>query len=201
MHKKLPISFYQRNDVADIAKELLGKVLCTNINGVITTGKIVETEAYCGRNDMACHACVFGETERTKIMFGPPGHAYIYLCYGIHHLFNVVTNKKGLADAVLIRAIEPLDGIDIILKRRNHKTLKRSTGGGPGIASQALGITTALYGTELQGNKIWIEDRGFNHSTKDIIASPRVGVGYAGDDALLPWRFRLKTSRYTSPAK
>jgi len=199
---KLNRGFYAHHDVVKVAKKLLGKFLCTKTGNVLTAGMIVETEAYCGRNDEACHACLHGKTERTKIMYGKPGFAYVYLCYGIHHLFNVVTNKKGFADAVLIRAIEPLEGIDQILSRRNQTQLKRSSGGGPGIVSQALGIKTNVhYGTDLTQNTIWIEGRNFAVPDKKIIASPRVGVDYAGEDAKLPWRFRIKNNRFTSPAK
>ncbi len=199
--QKVSRSFYERDDVVQIARELLGKVLCTKIEGEFSSGIIVETEAYNGRTDRACHSFLHGKTERTKIMYGEPGHAYVYLCYGIHHLFNVVTNKEGFADAVLIRGIEPLDGVDTILERRNKKKLERSVGGGPGIASQALGINTAYYGTDLLGNVIWIEDRGNNIKDSEIVASPRVGVDYAGEDAKLPWRFRIKDNGFTSPAK
>ncbi len=201
MPEKLPLSFYGRDDVVQIARDLLGKVLCTNINDVFTSGIIVETEAYNGRTDKACHSHIHGRTKRTEIMFGKPGKAYVYLCYGIHHLFNVVTNGEGLADAVLVRAIEPLSGVPTILKRRSRTKLERSVGGGPGIASQALGISTAHYGTDLLGNLIWIEDHNSLLNQKDIIASPRVGVDYAGEDALLPWRFRIKGNKFTSPAK
>jgi DNA-3-methyladenine glycosylase len=201
MPKKLSLSFYERDDVVQVAKDLLGKILCTNIDGLITKGIIVETEAYNGRTDKACHAHFAGKTNRTKIMYERGGLAYVYLCYGIHHLFNIVTNKEGLADAVLVRGIEPLEGIDQILKRRNKKKLERSVGGGPGIASQALGITTQFYGTDLLGDMIWIEDHNKILQSDDIIASPRVGVDYAEKDALLPWRFRIKGNKYTSPAK
>lgn len=198
---KLSRSFYERDNVVLIAKELLGKVLCTQFNGIKTSGIIVETEAYNGRTDQACHSYIHGKTERTKIMFGKPGFAYVYLCYGIHHLFNVVTNKEGFADAVLIRAIEPLEGTDEILQRRKKTKLERSVGGGPGIASQALGITTKNYGVDLLGDEIWIEDPVKAISNSRIIASPRVGVDYAGKDAKLPWRFRVKDNPFTSPAK
>ncbi len=201
MADKLPLSFYERDDVVTIAKELLGKVLCTNIGGLYTAGKIVETEAYNGRTDKACHSHIHGKTKRTRIMFGRAGKAYIYLCYGIHHLFNVVTNQEGRADAVLIRGIEPVDGIATILDRRGKTRLDRSAGGGPGIVSQALGITMDLYGTDLLGDLIWIEDRSIPVNEKKIIASPRVGVDYAGEDALLPWRFRIRNNPFTSPAK
>lgn len=198
---KLEQSFYSGNDPVPIAKALLGKLLCTNFDGVLTSGMIVETEAYNGRTDKACHSHIHGKTERTKIMFGKPGIAYVYLCYGIHHLFNVVTNIEGNADAILIRGIEPVDGIDTILKRRGKSKLERSAGGGPGIASQALRITTKNYGEDLQGDLIWIEDRNIEIPDTQIISSPRVGVDYAGDDAKLPWRFRIKGNKFTSPAK
>jgi DNA-3-methyladenine glycosylase len=200
-YPKLSKSFYERDDVVQIARDLLGMVLCTRFDGAFTSGMIVETEAYNGRTDKACHSHIHGKTERTKIMFGEPGHAYVYLCYGIHHLFNVVTNEAGLADAVLIRGIEPIDGVEHILDRRNKSKLERSVGGGPGIASQALSITTDHYGTDLTGDHIWIEDRNIIFSEKEVIASPRVGVDYAGEDAKLPWRFRVKGNKFTSPAR
>lgn len=198
---KLEESFYSGNDPVPIAKALLGKVLCTNFDGVLTSGIIVETEAYNGRTDKACHSYIHGKTERTKIMFGRPGIAYVYLCYGIHHLFNVVTNAEDYADAVLIRGIEPLDGVDTILKRRGKSKLERSVGGGPGIVSQALGITTKNYGEDLHGDLIWIENREITVSPSEIISSPRIGVDYAGEHAKLPWRFRIKGNKFTSPAK
>lgn len=199
--QKLPRSFYARDNVELIAKELLGKVLCTHFDGILTSGMIVETEAYNGENDKACHSCVHGLTERTRVMFGKPGFAYVYLCYGIHHLFNVVSNEVNKADAILIRAIEPVHGIDEILRRRKKTKLERSVGGGPGIASKALGITTKHYGLDLLGDKIWIEDQGNSIIDKQIISSPRVGVDYAGEDAKRPWRFRIKHNAFTSPAK
>lgn len=196
----LPRSFFRRDDVVQIAKDLLGKKLCTNIDGSFTSGVIVETEAYNGRTDNACHSHIHGRTKRTEIMFGDAGYAYVYLCYGIHHLFNIVTNAEGLADAVLVRAIEPVSGIETILNRRGHTKLKRSTGGGPGIVSQALGITTEHYGVQLTSEPIWIEETDHPIQEADIIASPRVGVDYAGEDAQLPWRFRIKDNPFTSPA-
>lgn len=198
---KLSRSFYERSDVVQVAKELLGKILCTQIDGVFTSGIIVETEAYNGTSDKACHACNHGKTERNKIMFGNGGFAYVYLCYGIHHLFNVVTNVSNKADAVLIRAIEPTDGVNSILNRRKKTKLERSVGGGPGIATKALGISSIHYGEDLLGDVIWIEDRNINIAQNKIIASPRVGVEYAGLDAKLPWRFRIKGNHFTSSAK
>lgn len=198
MHKKLPRNFYEREDVVQISRELIGKVLCTKIDGKMTSGMIVESEAYHGRIDAACHAYPDVRTTRTSIMYGPPGFAYVYLCYGIHHLFNIVTNKEGLADAVLIRAIQPIDGAELMMERRGKEKLQPAVGNGPGILSQALGITTKLYGRDLLGDIIWIEDRENTIKDSDIVAGPRIGVGYAGEDAKLPWRFTLKNSPWVS---
>ncbi|SFE40693.1 DNA-3-methyladenine glycosylase [Thermoflexibacter ruber] len=198
--KKLLPSFYLNPDVVEVAKQLLGKYLCTDFGEGLTIGKIVETEAYCGATDKACHAH-FKRTRRNSIMFARGGVAYVYLCYGVHHLFNVVTNQEGLADAVLIRGIEPIEGIELMLKRRGFSHLAHSLTAGPGAMSKALGITTDYYGTDLCGNKIWIADEGIAIPENQIIASPRVGVAYAEEDALLPWRFRIKGNPWSSKAK
>jgi len=174
-----------------ISRELLGKVLCTRIDGKLTSGIITETEAYCGRNDKACHANNGTRTARTEVMYGPPGHSYIYLCYGIHHLFNVVTNREGLADAVLVRAVKPLEGIQIINQRRGGKKESQLTNG-PGKLSEALSIKTGMSGCSLAGPPIWIEDQGITVNPGSIVASPRIGVEYAGEDALRKWRFLVE---------
>lgn len=191
--KLLPFSFYSNPDVVDASRQLLGKVLCSDVNGTYTSGIIIETEAYCGRDDRACHANNGLRTDRTEVMYGDPGHAYIYLCYGIHHLFNVVTNKNGLADAILIRSVKPLDGIDIIKERRGNKRTP-SLADGPGKLTQALGITTSFNKTYLSNPPVWIEDRGISVNPADINASPRIGVDYAGEDAKKPWRFTINPS-------
>lgn len=172
----------------DVSRKLLGKVLCTKINSVFASGIITETEAYCGRNDKACHANNGLRTARTEIMYGEPGYAYIYLCYGIHHLLNVVTNKKGLADAILIRAIRPLDGLEKIKERRDISNQKNLTNG-PGKLTQALGITTDLNTTNLSEPPLWIEDHGISFKDEEVKITPRIGVDYAGEDAKKPWRF------------
>jgi DNA-3-methyladenine glycosylase len=159
---------------------------------------IVETEAYNGRNDKACHAHLNTRTKRTEVMYGEPGHAYVYLCYGIHNLFNIVTNREGLADAILIRTIEPLEGIDEMLIRRNKEKLGPSVGNGPGILSQALAINRDHYGIDLLGDTIWIEDRQIKVNDDSIEASERIGIDYAEEDAKLPWRFTLKGSKWVS---
>jgi DNA-3-methyladenine glycosylase len=198
---KLSKSFYTRPDVVQISRELIGKSIFTRIDGVLTGGRIVETEAYCGENDLACHSHSGRRTTRTEIMFQEGGVAYVYLIYGIYCLFNIITNVAGKADAVLIRAIEPTEGIPEMLLRRGHTQVTSKLTGGPGLVTLALGISKKHYGTDLTGDLIWLEDSGEVISEDQLVASPRVGVDYAGEDALLPWRFRLKNSRWTSKAK
>ncbi|MDI3320208.1 DNA-3-methyladenine glycosylase [Pinibacter soli] len=199
--QKLDKAFYEREDVVKIAKQLIGKVLVTTFDGVVTCGRIVETEAYNGAVDKASHAYNNRRTKRTEIMFGEGGNAYVYLCYGIHHLFNVVTNVKDVPHAVLIRAIEPLEGIDTMLERMKKTKLDFSIGRGPGNVSKALGIATHHSGNTLFGKDIYIADDGFKVSSKNIIASKRIGVDYAAEDALLPYRFYLKENGYVSGKK
>ena len=191
MKVKLNRGFYQDPDVVSCAKALVGKVLCTNVGGQYTSGIITETEAYSGSNDKASHANNGKRTKRNESMYLEGGHAYVYLCYGIHHLFNVVTAPKDQADAVLIRAIEPLEGLEIMLNRRNQKELKKDLFKGPGKVSQALGISLKEDRKDLQGESIWIEDRNINVTDDALKVSARIGIGYAGEDALLPWRFEL----------
>ncbi len=152
---------------------------------------IIETEAYSGIDDLACHACRFGKTPRTEVMFKEGGVAYIYLCYGIHHLFNIVTNQAGEGNAVLIRALEPLDGINTMIERRQKTTMHRIASG-PGTLTQALHLKTSDTGNSLFGPNIWLEDRGFNLPAKNIEAKKRIGVDYAGADAEKPWRFYIR---------
>ncbi|HEY1032965.1 MAG TPA: DNA-3-methyladenine glycosylase [Flavipsychrobacter sp.] len=197
----LPESFYTRKDVVKIAQELLGKVLVTNIDGIYTSGMIVETEAYAGAADKASHAHGNRRTKRTEIMFWQGGMAYVYLCYGIHHLFNVVTNVRDVPHAVLIRAVEPLEGIEHMLERRGKEKLTPSLTAGPGAMSMALGIHTSQTGKSLLSNEIYIEDRGFRIPSEDIVTSTRVGVAYAQDDAYLPYRFSIRGNKYVSKGK
>lgn len=197
----LQSDFYLRNNVTDVARDLLGKKLVTRINGSLTAGIIVETEAYEGVSDKASHAYGGRFTERTRIMYSQGGISYVYLCYGIHHLFNVVTNTEGIPHAVLIRAIEPVEGIATMLKRRKKEKLTPLLCAGPGAMSEALGIRTTDTGILLTGKRIWIEDEGIVLPRKEIIASPRVGVAYAQEDASRPYRFRISNNPYTSKAK
>jgi DNA-3-methyladenine glycosylase len=188
---KLERDFYLREDVVQISRELLGMMLCTRIDGKLTAGIITETEAYAGTTDKASHAFGGRRTLRTEMIYAQGGTAYVYLCYGIHHLFNVVTNQQEVPHAVLVRAIKPDKGLNTMLTRRNKTTLAKNLSAGPGTVSEALGILTAHTGSDLLGKKIWIEDQGIHIVPASITAGPRVGVDYAGKDALLPWRFRI----------
>ena len=185
---KLPLSFFERSDVVQIARELIGKILLTSFNGQRTSGRIVETEAYAGIIDKASHAYNNRRTARTEVMFGPAGVSYVYLCYGIHHLFNVVCNVKDKPDAVLIRGIEPVEGINTMLNRFNKEKPDSSIGRGPGNVSKALGISTQHTGMHLQCNEIWLaEDNASTDFT--ILTSPRIGVDYAAEHAKWLYRF------------
>lgn len=188
--KKLPLAFYQRGDVVAIARDLLGKVIVTKFNGIVTSGRITETEAYNGIVDKASHAYGGRRTARTEIMYQPGGSAYVYLCYGIHHLFNVVTNSKDTPHAVLIRSIEPVSGIDTILHRSGKSKNDKTIGKGPGNVSKALGILTMHTGYSLMSDELFIQDDGFVISPDDILVGPRIGVDYAEEDAPLPYSFR-----------
>ena len=194
---KLQTEFYIRDRVVDVARDLLGKVLCSCINDRLTKAVITETEAYAGVEDRASHAYGGRRTPRTEPLYDEGGIAYVYLCYGIHHLFNVVTSRQDDPHAVLIRAGSPLLGIDDMLKRRSKKSIDKTLLAGPGSLARALGIRTGLSGTSLSGNQIWIEDHDFFISDDSVTAGPRVGVDYAGGDASRPYRFIVHSS--TSP--
>ncbi|WP_160137835.1 DNA-3-methyladenine glycosylase [Chryseobacterium sp. c4a] len=195
---KLPLSYYSNQDVLFLAQDLLGKVLFTKINGEITAGIIVETEAYNGISDKASHAYGGRRTDRTETLYSHGGVSYVYLCYGIHHLFNVVTSVEDEPHAVLVRAIEPLIGTEIMEYRRNMPASKAAISSGPGSAAKALGIDRSFNKKDLRGHEIWIEDHGIQYPVDSIIAGSRIGVAYAKEDALLPWRFFVKGNKYVS---
>ncbi len=188
-------------DVVIVAKDLLGKLLVSNVESKRTSGIIVETEAYKGPEDKACHAYNNLYTERTKIMYQKGGTAYITLCYGIHHLFNVVTSLEGAPQAVLIRAIEPIENIDLMLQRRGMNHLSTRLTAGPGVLTKALAITTDYHGlnTLSDNSPIWFETS--SNDSFNIVSSPRVGIDYAEEWRSQPWRFRIANSKWTSPAK
>jgi DNA-3-methyladenine glycosylase len=194
---KLPESFYERKNVVKIARELLGKGLFTKVDNIVTGGIIVETEAYSWK-EKGCHAFGGKKTGRNEIMFGKGGHSYVYLCYGMHNLFNVVTNVEGTADAVLVRAIEPTVGIEEMKLRRGELKKPYHLTSGPGKLTKALGINRTFNGKYLLNNDVWIEDLGVIIKNKDIIASKRIGIDYAGEDAALPWRFTIKDNKWIS---
>lgn len=195
---KLPFSFYQNDDVNSLAVQLLGKQLYTYVEGHLTGGIIVETEAYKGVIDKASHAYGGRFTNRTQVMYAAGGLAYVYLCYGIHHLFNVVTAPEGTPHAVLIRGLEPVTGVDVMLQRRNMNALKPNLTAGPGALAKALAIDKVLNAKDLQGEEIWIADSGMSVKPENIAAVPRVGVAYAEDHALLPWRYYIKGNKFVS---
>jgi len=195
--KKLPLSFYLREDVVLIAKELLGKVLVTAWDGEKTSGRIVETEAYAGELDRASHASK-GRTERTEVMFGAGGRAYVYLCYGIHQMFNIVTATEGQPHAILIRAVEPIEGKEIMLERTGKKKWDNTITSGPGRVGKAFGFHTSQCGLSLASDELYIADDGFQLKEKDIVSSPRIGVDYAGEHAEWHYRFYLKGNPYVS---
>jgi DNA-3-methyladenine glycosylase len=190
-------TFYLGEDVVRIARELLGKVLFTRVNGKETAGIIVETEAYRGATDRASHAYPNRKTNRNSIMFDDGGKAYVYLIYGMYYLFNIVTNKANHADAILIRALEPVKGIETMMERRNKKSMSRITSG-PGLLSQALGIDLNFYGADLTGNRIWLEYPENDRINPEAVQTRRIGVEYAGKDAELPWRFYIANNPWVS---
>ncbi len=183
-------AFYLHEDAVFMAKAFLGKVLVTKISGKITSGIISETEAYTGIHDRASHAYGNRNTIRTAPMYLDGGIAYVYLIYGIYSLFNIVTAPAGIPHAVLVRAVQPLEGLDVMLERRKQKTPNGLTDG-PGKLSVAMGIHYSDSGENLLGDRIWVEDRGISPMTNEISAGPRIGVDYAGEDADKPYRFIL----------
>lgn len=189
---KLARSFFVERNAIDAAKALLGKVVVTHFNDGLTAAVITETEAYAGTMDRASHAFGGRRTQRNETMYAIGGTGYVYICYGIHHLFNVVVKGIDEPDAVLIRAVHPLEGIEI-MERRRHGA--RTSTGGPGTLTQALGIRIEHDGIDLTGDRVWIEERGIHVPSDHTTVGPRIGVGSAGEDALLPYRYRIASSQ------
>lgn len=196
--EKLANEFYQRNDVLAISRELMGKIVVTRWDGKLTSGRIVECEAYAGPKDKASHAFGGRRTNRTEIMYAPGGVAYVYLCYGIHNMLNVVTNAMDTPHAILIRALEPVDGIKEMMRRTNKSIADNTLTRGPGNVCKALGIFTHHTGLSLRSKDFYIADDGFEYANSEVYRSPRIGVDYAGKDALLPYRFYVKGNPYVS---
>lgn len=199
-YTKLPASFYLSDDVLSIAKALLGKILLSNINGTVCSGRIIETEAYMGVIDKASHAYGGKRTARTETMYKGGGVAYIYMCYGIHHLINVVTGPEHTPHAVLIRGIEPMEGKEAMMERLHRKNWDKKIGSGPGNLTKALGITTLHNGVSYLGDEIMIVQDDHVYAEEHIKATPRIGVDYAGEDALKPYRFLVQDHPQVSAA-
>jgi DNA-3-methyladenine glycosylase len=195
MSNIVSLSEYHLDPFAIARDVLLGAVLCSRIGGRLCRGKIVELELYMGDIDRACHAYPHKKTARNAVMFGRGGHAYIYFVYGMHNMFNVVISAPDCPNAILIRALEPIDGIDVMRGRRGMSDL-RNLANGPGKLAAAMGIDRAMNGADLTtGATVWIERRD---RAPEIAAGPRIGVDYAGDDAALPWRFLIKGNPFVS---
>ena len=192
IYRKLEPSFYQSEDVVMLSKLLLGKLLVSHFGGELTSGIIVETEAYRGVTDRASHAYGNRRTGRTEVMFASGGSSYVYLCYGIHHLFNVVSGPANVPHAILVRAIEPFEGKEFMLRRTGKKQWDNNIGSGPGNVTRALGIHTRHSGTSLLSGELFIADNGISFRDTEIVSTPRIGVDYAGEDAALPYRFVVK---------
>ena len=196
--KKIPPAFYKRKDVVAIAKELIGKILETDIDGRVTTARIVETEAYAAHVDRASHSYNGRRTNRNEHMYSDAGTVYVYICYGMHTMLNVVTNDIGIPDAVLVRAAEPISGMDIMLERTGKKVLDPTLTRGPGNLAKALGIHKTHSGAFFGEENIHLYDDGYRLAEAEIGASKRIGVESAGDDALLPYRFYIKGNKFVS---
>jgi DNA-3-methyladenine glycosylase len=196
--RKLPLSFYNRKDVVKIARELLGKIIVTNFSGKITSGKIVETEAYVGIIDKASHSFSGKRTARNEHMYSVAGTAYIYICYGMHQMLNIVTNEKEIPDAVLIRAIEPVEGIEMMMERTGKKRSDKTITRGPGNVGKALGISKHHSGLFLLDEEIYLLDNEEKIAEENIGISKRIGVESAGADSLLPYRFYIRRNKYVS---
>jgi len=198
----LPLDFFQRPEVLTIARDLLGKHVFTRIDGELTGGRIVETEAYRHEGDPSLTLHLQRKARQAQALYQPGGHAYLYTVYRVHTLFNITANDAVHPDTVLIRAIEPLAGIEIMQRRRGLAKVARNLTAGPGVLSQSLGLTPALNGELVTGPQIWFEDAGEIIAPENVLASSRVGLEYAGEEAVaLPWRFRVKDSKWASPAK
>jgi len=190
---KVPRSLYEQATV-DVARQLIGKYLVRRHPDGLTAGKIVEPEAYVGPEDRACHASR-GRTPRTEVMFGSPGHAYVYLIYGFHHMLNIVTEQKDFPAAVLIRAVEPTQGIALMQARRGTEDV-HNLASGPGKLCEAFAIDRSLNGIDICGRILYLEDRV--EPDEKIVTRPRIGVDYAGKWKHKPWRFLIRGNKFVS---
>ncbi len=198
LKNKLPLDFYRQPDVVSVARQLLGKHIYSNIGGRLTGGIIVETEAYRGPDDRGSHAFNNKRTPRNEMMYKAGGVAYMYICYGIHDMLNIVTGTEGISHAALIRAIEPVVGLDIMCERRGIFDNKIRLCQGPGALAKALGLSKLHNGADLQDDQIWLTDEGLSYTDDQVIASARVGMNFDGPYKTIPWRFYVKGNAYVS---
>lgn len=194
----LPVDFYLNEDVVQTAQNLLGKYLFTSINNETTGGIIVETEAYMGPEDRGSHAHNNRRTPRNEMMYAAGGVIYMYICYGIHDMLNIVTGLTHMPHAILIRAVEPTVGLEIMRDRRMVYGNDRQLCKGPGALAKALGLSKVHNGISLQGDIIWIEDKELTFNHDQITASARVGMNFEGPYKTIPWRFFITGNRYIS---
>ncbi|WP_256012491.1 DNA-3-methyladenine glycosylase [Desertivirga xinjiangensis] len=195
---KLPLSFYRRPDVVLIAKELLGKYIFSNIDGAFSGGIIVETEAYRGPDDLGSHAYNNRRTARNEMMYAAGGVVYMYICYGIHDMLNIVTGEPEESHAILVRAIEPVEGMEFMRERRKVFDDDKRLCKGPGALGKALGLGKQQNGISLAGDEVWLEDRGFIVSAESVVAAPRIGLNIAEPYKSIPWRFYIKGNKFIS---
>ena len=195
---KISQSFYQRDDTLLIARELLGKYLFTKVEDKVVGGIIVETEAYLGPEDRGSHSFNNKRTTRNEMMYEAGGVVYMYICYGIHDRLNIVTGTKGSSHAILIRALEPVAGIDTMKMRRGSSVDRIRLCKGPGALGKALGVSKLHNGVSLQGDEVWIEDQGLSISDDDVVSTARVGMNFDGVYKEIPWRYYIKGNKYVS---
>ena len=195
---KLTTDFYQREDTLQIARDLLGKSVFSSIDGELCGGIIIETEAYMGPDDRGSHTFNNLRTPRNEMMFSAGGVVYMYICYGIHNMLNIVTGSSNTPHAILIRAIEPNLNLEVMRDRRNISNDDIRLCKGPGALCKALGLNKTHNGTDLQSDIIWVEDKNFRYSDSQIKATPRVGMNFEGEYKSIPWRFYAKGNKYVS---
>ncbi|WP_411273453.1 DNA-3-methyladenine glycosylase [Daejeonella sp.] len=198
MKSKLPVDFYQQPDVVSVARQLLGKHLYSNIGGQLTGGIIVETEAYRGPDDRGSHAYNNKRTPRNEMMYKAGGVAYMYICYGIHDMLNIVTGIQGMSHAALIRSIEPIEGVEIMCERRGVFDNQKRLCQGPGALAKALGLSKLHNGADLQNDDIWLTDEGIRYTDEQVMASARIGMNFEGPYKTIPWRFYVKGNVFVS---
>jgi DNA-3-methyladenine glycosylase len=198
---KLERDFYTRADTLAVARELLGKRLVVPADGGRrVSGRIVEVEAYLGAEDRAAHSFGGRRTRRTETMYAVGGTVYVFFVYGMHHQFNVVTGPEGLPHAVLVRAVEPEEGVELMKERRPVRKERELTSG-PGKLCRALSIDLTFDGEDLKGRRVWVEETGAKFKPDEVASGARIGVAYAGEDALRPWRFWVRGNEYVSRAR